>query len=454
MMEEAISWSCLARWCGGVLMGDDCSIKGHFQTDSRKICPGDVFVALPGAFSDGHDYLDSAFSRGASGAIVRSDKIGSSTGPGRLIATDDVESSLITAARKRLALVPRVLAVTGSVGKTTVREMIAQALQGQVSGLYRARSSHNTLIGCALTIAEMPPGTSVLILEMGTNHPGEIAEMTANFPVHYAVITKIAPAHLEGLGNLEGVLKAKTEILRSRSLKAVIFNSGDSLVAKAVMAEKKSNSWSVVSVGSDPWCTFSVLSRSFEWNDRPTVTVRLAQNHVHEEKSWLIRANLLGEHNADLLALAWGAAVSLGADPDKTALRLSRFSPCSGRGVLKDIRGVAVLDESYNANPASMEAALSSVARSPFPKERRFLVLGSMGELGTHSESMHRSVLDKAMNVGNVILFGDGWPKNLEAWTDIGLLAAHLKDILSPGDFLLLKGSRVNGLERLLESLS
>ncbi len=453
MSGETLSWSMIAQFTGGVLRGNDAPVKGLFQVDSRKVRPGDVFVALPGVSSDGHDYLDKAFSMGASGAIVRVDKMSPSCIHERLILVKDVEASLIAMARKRLSEVPRVLGVTGSVGKTTVREMIAVAVEDEISRVYRARSSHNTVIGCALTIAEMPLRTSVLILEMGTNHPGEIAEMVGLFPIHLAVITKVAPAHLEGLKDIDGVLKAKMEILGSSSLERVILNGDDPFIMNGVMSAKGKNSWSIVPVGAGPSCTFSILSCSFEWADLPLVTLKLAWGSSFKGKSWLIRARLLGEHNALLLGLAWSAAVSLGVDPDKAAERLSHFNPCDGRGVLKDINGITVLDESYNANPASMEAALSSIALSPFQKDRRFLVLGSMGELGTDSDRMHRSLLDRAMDVGRVFLFGDKWPKDLVSWTDIDLLATHLKSLLFPGDLLLLKGSRVNGLERLLEIL-
>lgn len=450
MILRQIKGSEIAAWAGGDLLGKDWLFNGFFQVDSRNIAPGDVFVALRGKSSDGHDHVLDALARGASGALVSSDWMsGRVVGLRRgFVVLDDVESGLISLARNRFSQVEWSLGITGSVGKTTVREMIYRAVSSEMSSVYRARNSHNTLIGCALTLAEMPRETKGVILEMGTNHPGEIAEMVEAFPVDMALITKVAPAHLEGLGDLDGVIRAKTEILNSSSLQKAIIGGEDRSFLEHVHRLSKDKPWSVISVGAGS-DKYNILAKGFSWSNSPTVYADIA---LSDGEIVRVSAELLGEHNAFLLALAFTVAVELGLDPQKTANRLASFKAFKGRGELGKKNGIITIDESYNANPESMAAVLSFIKNSPIPRSQVFLVLGEMGELGECSDEYHRLVWEQARELGEVFLVGDSWGSFVEeskVWKDLDDLGIHLKKTTSPGSLVLIKGSRSNRLERL-----
>lgn len=453
MSPESHSWSKYASLAEGTLKGDDGEFSGLIRVDSRKIEEGDLFVALPGNNVDGHDFILNAVSRGAHCALVSPswrEKIKTLPVGFRVIEVDDPEQGLIRIARHRLKGLKNVIAVTGSVGKTSTREMIFLALGGTSSGVYRARSSHNTRIGCALTAAEMPEDTSVLILEMGTNHPGEISEMVDLYPVDTAVITEIAPAHLEGLGTLEGVLEAKLEILESKKLRKVIFNGDNPILSSAVEKRSLYENWQALSVGSSG--SYVLRDIRLDWKERPVLSMSIGRNL--DRSSYGIKANVTGIHNASLLGMAWATAVESGVSPEEASIRLSSIKPYRGRGVLKDRNGILVLDESYNANPKSMGAMLDLVAQSPFPREKRILVLGEMGELGEGSLSLHEEILKKALPLGKVFLFGVMWgylKPPVKVYEDIESLSSDLKNFLSEGDFIAIKGSRSNGLEHLME---
>jgi UDP-N-acetylmuramoyl-tripeptide--D-alanyl-D-alanine ligase len=219
-----------AEITGGKLQGTDMPIGPALRTDSRKVQKGDGFIALPGTNTDGHAFIDDALCRGASYIVVEEDKAGSfifeSAGDVPFLVVDDTSSALRKLAAhvfRQKSSLQEVIAVTGTVGKTTTRECIAAVLKKRFR-VHSARESYNTWIGCALTILEMPLDTEILILEMGTNHPGEIAEMTASYPPTTAVITAIGPGHLEGLENVRGVLEEKIRILESTKLKRVLNN--------------------------------------------------------------------------------------------------------------------------------------------------------------------------------------------------------------------------------------
>ncbi len=448
-MKKRINGSDIASWSGGVLLGDDWTFDGLFQVDSRKISNGDVFVALHGNSSDGHDHVFEALERGASGALVRSDwAVGRSLDPRHsFVVLDDVQEGLVSMAKKRLSHVDWALGITGSVGKTTVREMIYGAFDPDDIQVHRARNSHNTLIGCALTLAEMPLDSKGVILEMGTNHPGEIAQMVEAFPIDVALITKVSPAHLEGLGDIDGVIRAKTEILGSVSLKKAIVGGEDPSLVERVGLLARSRKWPVISVGAGS-SDYDILDRGFSWVDAPRAYADLAFSGGKIR----LEAKLLGEHNAFLMSLAFAVCVELGGVPQKIAERIASFSAFKGRGELSERDGFTVIDESYNANPDSMMAALSAVGCAPVPKERVFLVLGEMKELGDSSERYHRAILKKAKDVGRVFLYGESWKIVTDepvVWTNLRDLSMCLKEEVSSGDVVLVKGSRSNGLEKI-----
>ena len=238
---KTISASEAAGWCEGVLYGPDISITRQWRSDSREVVKGDAFAAIKGAKTDGHMYIRSVIEQGASLLLVDRDeipKVSALQGEFEnvtVIAVNDVKSALARIAQKYLdAVSPYVIGITGSVGKTTVRELTVSVLKSRYK-VHSAIRSFNTVLGCSLTILAMPADTEMLVLELGTNHFGEIAEMVALFPPQTAVITEVAPAHLEGFGSVEGVLNAKIEICGSKKLKEIIFNNDNVLLREYML---------------------------------------------------------------------------------------------------------------------------------------------------------------------------------------------------------------------------
>jgi len=219
-----------ARWAGGRLYGPNLPLVRNWRHDSREVEPGDAFVALSGVHTDGHLYVKNAIERGAQVVLVDESRyeelelsLPAYAGLSVLTAST-AESALARIAHEYLAAVsPQVIGITGSVGKTTTRELTVAVLKKKYR-VHSAARSFNTVLGCSLTVLAMPQESEILVLELGTNHFGEIAEMTALFPPHFGVITEIAPAHLEGFGSVEGVLRAKMEICRSEKLKTLAYN--------------------------------------------------------------------------------------------------------------------------------------------------------------------------------------------------------------------------------------
>lgn len=444
-------------------MGPGASLPDKLWTDSRDVGPGDGFIALPGEHSDGHRFVGDALSNGAclvlgneSGLAPWLDSVkerGASC-----IVVERVEESLVRMAEEYLAEVaPREkIAITGSVGKTTTRELVRSALDGSLR-VYAALRSHNTLVGCSLTVLGMPPDTEALVLEMGTNHPGEIAATVAHFPPTIAVVTGIAPVHLEGLGNLEGVLAAKMEIIPRDGLRLLVFNSDDERLCNAL--NEGAYPFRAAGVGFGKGSTLLLTERS----EGPDGDLRIGLSYGGQ--SWICESSLKGGHHAHNLGFAFMTGLALQIPPEKILQGISSVSPLGGRG--RRIRGTRlnlVVDESYNANPASVLAALDVFRKVDVPGGR-WAVLGGMRELGEDSVSLHRFVLEKTGFLDGLILVGQEWKEPLEGspekerkyvWRVSNAKEALdlVSGLMGSQDSLLVKGSRFYGLESVVKGLA
>ncbi|MDI9369578.1 MAG: UDP-N-acetylmuramoyl-tripeptide--D-alanyl-D-alanine ligase [Synergistaceae bacterium] len=446
--------SSVASLIGAKLNGPDGLAPSRYYADSRLVGKGDAFVAFRGEKADGHDFIDDAVSRGAS-LIICED--GAKVPPGvSSIVVPDSFSAVPEMARRYLASFGdlEIIAVTGSVGKTTTREMIRAALSPSFR-VHSAEHSYNTLIGCSLSILAMPPGIDVLILEMGTNHPGEIKEMVESFPPTVSVITEVTAAHLEGLGSEEGVLEAKFEIVQSPDLKALLFFGDNTLISRRCASLPEEVLRLGVGFGD---CAFALRNVHFVLKEGiPCLSFDL----VHNGKTYLVESSLFGRHSAPAAAFGMASAIFLGGSTEGAAAGIRSVDPLNGRGRFYRLEsGAVLLDDSYNANPASMRASLSEALL--LKERRKIAALGEMRELGDNALAHHEELLPLLGGFTKVFLTGKLWrlacsrsalPANAEFFDDPVSLGNSLKPGLREGDLLVVKGSRGNLLDRLVDAV-
>lgn len=444
----------------GSLSGKDRPIGPVLRTDSRQVTPGDGFIALPGTNTDGHAFIEHAIEKGASYVILNADnaKRLKTAGSDSLsfLFVEDTSSALRKLASHVFfskSSLREVIAVTGTAGKTTTRECIAAVLRCRHM-VHAARESHNTWIGCALTMLEMPLETEFLLLEMGTNHPGEIAEMTLAYPPTTVVITAVGPGHLEGLSTIEGVLEAKMEILQTPRLRRLLYNADAEMIRKRLSAE---GAFERIPVGFRNG-TYLLKDRGFSLDGKAFATrVEVETNGKIREFS----SPLFGPQHAYAIGFAVACADLFDVEEKQVRDAIEAVRPLPGRGaVTRSSCGIWCIDETYNANPLSMKQALLNLSTLPV-HGRRYAVLGGMRELGTHAFTWHRSILEIAENLKlkRVILIGGEWAGTfgsakgsgtVKHCTCLAEVSKTLDDELVEGDAVLLKGSRAYGLETVL----
>ncbi|NLB82733.1 MAG: UDP-N-acetylmuramoyl-tripeptide--D-alanyl-D-alanine ligase [Synergistaceae bacterium] len=447
--------SSLAALTGKKLNGPDGPIPGAFVADSRLISPGDAFVAFRGENQDGHVFIPRAVERGASLILCEDDR-NVPEGVSSILLSDCYREVPLLASR-RLALEKGIdfIALTGSVGKTTTREILRRCLQTSFS-VHSAGHSYNTLVGCGLSILSLPEKTDILLLEMGTNHPGEIEEMVTFFPPSLAVITEVAPAHLEGLISLEGVLEAKFEITRSRRLEVFFYNGdNNALTERAADLPSEIRKFSVGFGRGD----FSVGSPEFQFSQGEP---RLTFDFSYPGGSLYTSTRLFGRHSAYPLGFALAVSFYCGASREKVLNEIETIKTLRGRGRMITLdSGALLIDDAYNANPSSLTAALTETAE--IPALRRLAVVGEMRELGPQGPEYHRRLLPLFDSFDHVWLTGDLWkdlfaegefPSSLEYISHIPDLAKQLSEDLREGDVLLVKGSNGNRLDRIVDALT
>ncbi|MGC9371876.1 MAG: UDP-N-acetylmuramoyl-tripeptide--D-alanyl-D-alanine ligase [Thermovirgaceae bacterium] len=446
---------------GGRLLGKDRPIGPALRTDSRKIETGDGFIALPGENTDGHAFIDDAITKGASYIIMEGkfteEPPFTSLDAVSFLIVEDTSAALRNMAAhvlRRKSALREVIAVTGTAGKTTTRECIFAVLRNGYR-VHAARESYNTWIGCALTILEMPLETEILILEMGTNHPGEIPEMTASYPPTMAVITAVGPGHLEGLSDVTGVLEEKMGITGSPGLTHLFFNGDVKILEKRARSIKSSvNS---VAVGFRKG-TYLLKDLGFSFTED---TIRTDMEIAVTEKTRRFSSALFGPQHAYAFAFAVAIGDILGIENGKMLTALEKVKPLPGRGAVRlSSSGIWCIDETYNANPLSMGQALKNLSALP-RAGKKLAVLGGMKELGVHTHEWHHEILKAAKNLDldGILLLGAEWTEALTHEKDSGnfrhlqnlsAVSATLDEVLTTRDIVLLKGSRVYGLERVL----
>jgi UDP-N-acetylmuramoyl-tripeptide--D-alanyl-D-alanine ligase len=438
-----------AAWVGGVLTGDDGEFAG-VSTDTRSLEAGELFVALEGPNFDGHEFIGSAVERGAAGAVVARE-IGAPLAGIRVADTLSALGALAGAWRQTCD--PTVVGVTGSSGKTTVKELLA-AILSTVDQTLVTRGNFNNEVGVPLTLFRLEPGHRYAVIEMGANHVGEIARLAAIARPDVGLITMAGPSHLEGFGDLDGVARGKGEMFTALSPEGTaILNADD---AYADFWRELSAHARVVCFGLGP--DADVKARGVEplKGDVPGSRFEL----ITPAGAIDIELPLPGRHNVMNALAAAAAAQAAGAGLEQIRAGLAVARGVAGRLNLTTGPGdVRIIDDTYNANPASVTAALDVLVNLP---GRAWAVLGDMGELGPDAESLHRQIGAAARARGVERLYALG-PLSRSTAAGFGADAVHCDNLeallrrLEPeleGDVnLLVKGSRMMRLERLVEAL-
>ena len=352
-------------------------------TDTREVGEGDLFVALQGERYDGHDFVTEAAAKGARGAVVSRTVEVDNVMPLYLVP-DTLDGLAGLARSRRRALAGQVIGITGSSGKTTVKELIAAALRGTFV-VHQTTGSRNNRVGLPLSILDAPINAQFLVLEMGTSEPGEIATLTGIAEPDHVVLTTVGEAHLTGLSSLEGVLSEKLDLLRgsSPSGEAVV---GDEppLLAFAAREVRADAHISGFSERADPECRGAELTQESCGRYRFRIWDRE------------VKAGLPGVHGAHNLLMALACARYLGADESSAIEGASAVTPGPLRGEAKTIGSLTIVLDCYNANPQSVVATLELLSGLPGDGPR-VAVLGSMLELGASSRALHRSTLERAL---------------------------------------------------------
>lgn len=453
----------------GTALGDWAGITG-VSIDTRTLRPGDLFVALKDA-RDGHDFVAAALEAGAGAALVSRVPEGVAADAPLLLVEDPLFAleTLGGAARARSSGA-KIIAVTGSAGKTSVKDALASILAVQ-GAAHASTKSYNNHWGVPLTLARMPKNTDYGIFEIGMNHGGEITPLTRMVRPHVAIITNVLPAHLGNFDSEAGIAEAKAEIMDGVAPGGHVVLNRDNRWFDLLATRAAALDLNVVSFGEGPEASARLI-RLAQQADSATMDVDILGERI------LVKLNTPGKHQA-LNALAVLAAATLaGADPALCALALAQWKPGDGRGARRRIRldpidpnsAFLLLDESYNANPASMVAALETLSLAQ-PSQtvagragRRIAVVGDMLELGEEADRLHREIADcpHMGAVDTVFACGphsktlyEALPKAKRgAWKrESSALAPLVKADIRAGDVVMVKGSLGSAMAAVVTAL-
>jgi UDP-N-acetylmuramoyl-tripeptide--D-alanyl-D-alanine ligase len=428
------------------LRGNDGEFDG-VSTDSRSVQPGQLFVALKGPNFDAHHFVPQVAAAGASAVMVQHE---TDTSLPQLIVPDTLRAlgQLGHYWRQRFAM--PVAAVTGSNGKTTVKEMLASIFASQWYTL-ATRGNLNNDIGVPLTLLQLTEQHQAAVIEMGANHPGEIAYLTGLTRPTVALITNAGAAHLEGFGSIAGVAQAKGEIYQGLTDDGVaIINADDDY---ADLWRQLAGGHRTITFGLDQAADVSCRWRGDAQGSQLVISIPQGELECH--------LALAGRHNVMNALAAAAAALAAGLGPGHIKRGLENVRPVSGRLQLKSgIKGSSIIDDTYNANPYSLQAALKVLAAC---EGEKFLALGDMGELGGDAAELHRQAGEQARDYGVDALYAVGefsrnavqaFGERAHHFAEQAALIDSLRDDMHADVTLLVKGSRAMHMERVVDALS
>ncbi|CAD0183593.1 UDP-N-acetylmuramoyl-tripeptide--D-alanyl-D-alanine ligase [Ruegeria sp. THAF57] len=444
-----------AQATGGRATGD--WTANGVSIDTRTLQPGDLFVALKAA-RDGHEFVAQALEKGAGAALVSSVPKGVPE-DAPLLIVDDVQAGLVAlgqAARARTHA--RVMGVTGSVGKTSTKEMLSTILETQ-GKTHASVASYNNHWGVPLTLARMPRDTEYAVIEIGMNHPGEIAPLARQARPHVALVTTVAAVHLEAFESVAGIAHEKAAIFEGLTKGGAAIVNADVEHAEILRECAMENGAGVVEFGRS--------AVDYVLNDVTQASASIHASATVGDVQFTFDVQSAGTHFAMNALGALAACVEMGVELDDAIAGLARWSPVKGRGVREQIAligggQVELLDDSYNANPTSMEAALDVLAASQ--GDRRIAFLGDMKELGAQEVEMHANManVDAMQRVDRVHCIGplmkalnDALPDEKRGlWFETSTeMTAHLPELIQAGDTVLAKGSLSMALAQIVDGL-
>ncbi len=439
----------IMRACGAKLLsrGSEPDMNG-VSTDTRSIQNGNVFIALKGENFDGHAFVEKACEAGAAGVIISDEKAAqkAAAGVSVFLVSDTLQALEDLAHFHRMRFHIPVIGITGSNGKTTTKDMTASVLASRFR-VCATQKNFNNEIGLSMTLLSMTKETEVCVVEMGMRGFGQIAELCRIASPTIGIVTNVGTSHIGILGSQANIAKAKAELIEALPADGTAILNGDDPYVKA-MADHFAGK--VISYGVKGRYTVRGSDIRYEADHTQFTCTSF-------DEAFKVKLNLLGIHNVyDALAAAAAGRV-VGVDARKIQKALADFRPTGQRQTLLDVGGISVMDDSYNANPLSMEMAFRSLKQ--LPAKHHFLVLGDMGELGDMEEQLHYETGEKAAEIGfdGLIAVGPLSRKLAEAAEKGGLpaiccdtceeAAKHLLHLAKPGDAVLVKGSHYMHME-------
>lgn len=433
-------------------------------TDTRDDLRGKLFIALRGEQFDAHAFLAEAMARGAVAAMVDRRAGSFDRPPGLpLLEVGDTRRALGDLGRWwRGRLRTKVVAITGSSGKTTTRRMVQAALASTMKGSASPKSYNND-IGVPLTLLAADSSHAYLVVEIGMNHPGEISPLARMAAPQIAIITMAGRAHLGGMGSTEAIIQEKASIVDGLGTLGIVLVNGEQPKLVAAVEARVKPGVRVVTFGMSPACQWQLLQRT------PGGGAQLVRIREPDGSEWPCPIGMPGEYNAMNALAAVACARILGVPTENIAQALAEVRPADMRMTRQDFAGISIYNDAYNANPDAVVAALGAFIELTCDATRRVTVLGDMLELGADSPSLHAEVgsavaksgIGLAIFVGPESAHGAAQVSklapgmtvlHLPALDDLGLAA--ISEQLRVGDVILLKGSRGSRMERLVESLA
>ena len=420
-------------------------------TDSREVCPGCIFVAFPGEKFDGHDFAAKALENGAL-CVVLNHPVEGVPEEKSVICPDSYHAMMVLGANYRSQFHPKVVGVTGSVGKTTTKQMTYAAIAGFGSTI-KTEGNQNNELGMPRTLMRLESSTEYAVIEMGMSHAGEIDRLVRAARPDVGIITCIGVSHIGNLGSQENICKAKLEICNGLPEGApLVLNYDDPFLRKAVLPAHVRPVWFSLSDENADVCALSIRQEtdgmSFVLEDQ-------------EHGTFVVNIPAMGRHNVANALAAYCAATRLGCDAKRVIRGLSNFEQTGRRQKVVDSEGVTVIEDCYNANPDSMKAALAMF--KDFPCKRRFALLGDMLELGELSREAHEELGRLAAESGLycLITYGEQAKRTAVVAAAKGVETLHaenyreaadaLLDRVQPGDAILVKASHGMALEKVLD---
>lgn len=448
-----LTTSLLARWCGGRWTRPAPPAR-RIVHDSREVEPGDLFIAIRGDRLDGHDFVAAAAARGAVGAVVERAAVPRIDPILPLLVVEDTRRALRDmAARHRARWRGRVIGVTGSVGKTMTKELIADVLS---AGGRTARSpgNRNNDIGLPLALLNAPSDLQWGVFEVGISHPGEMEPLAAVLQPDWVVFTRIGPAHIEFFGHEAAIAAEKARLAANLRPRGTVVAAADEPWLDVIRSATRAR---IVTVA---------LEGPADFQGRVEATDEGPRLEVRGGAGFRLRCALpvRGEPFARAALRAAAVAALAGVDPEAAAAAIERFRPLPMRGEVRIVGGVRWVDDAYNANPLSVRAAVRTFMEDPSP--RKWLVLGGMHELGAAAPGAHReigrevvrgpwvgivAVGELAAGVAEGALEAGGSPERVHRCANAAEAADLLARQLQPGDAVLLKASRAERLETVIE---